>query len=183
MAREFQFPIMPEIRERWSPRAFSMAPVVRDDLMALLEAARYAPSCMNEQPWRFLVADDEVRLEKMRRVLNEGNRVWAGRAPVLLLVLSVKSFADGSGENRWHLFDAGTAWGFLSLEAQRRGLYTHAMSGFSVRRAREEFGIPEELDVIAAVAVGWPGDVTELSPELQAREFPQERVELSELLL
>ena len=183
MARDFQYDIMPEIKARWSPRAFSSDPVTREELMALIEAARYAPSCFNEQPWRFLIADDDVRLEKMRRVLTDSNREWAGKAPVLILVLSVKVFADKGSENRWHLFDAGTAWGFLSLEAQRRRLITHAMGGFSARRAREEFDIPEELDVITVIAVGHPGDLDGLSPANRALEFPQSRKAAEELLI
>lgn len=183
MAREFNYDIMPEIKARWSPRAFSAAPVAREELMALIEAARYAPSCFNEQPWRFLIADDDVRLEKMRRVLTDSNREWAGKVPTLILVLSVKTFAYNSNENRWHLFDAGTAWGFLSLEAQRRGLITHAMGGFSTKRAREEFEIPEELDVVTVIAVGHPGVIDGLSPSDREREFPQSRKAAEELLM
>ncbi|MHB8962308.1 MAG: nitroreductase family protein [Saccharofermentanales bacterium] len=183
MARDFQYDIMPEIKARWSPRAFSPDAVTRDDLMALIEAARYAPSCYNEQPWRFLIADDDSRLEKMRRVLTDSNREWAGKAPVLILVLSVKTFADKGNENRWHLFDAGTAWGFLSLEAHRRGLITHAMGGFSVRRAREEFDIADEMDIITVIAAGHPGDIDGLSPANRVREFPQSRKAAEELLI
>ncbi len=181
--RIFNYDIMPEIQERWSPRAFSDEKVSREEILALLEAARYAPSCFNEQPWRFRIADDEASLAKMRSVLTDSNREWASRAPVLILIAAVKTFEQNGAPNPWHTFDAGTAWGYLSLEAQRRGLITHAMGGFSKENARKAFDISEDLTIITVVAVGKYGDKGSLSKENQEREYPQARERIEDLLL
>jgi len=174
---------MKEIRERWSPRAFSDQAVSAEDLMALLEAARYAPSCSNEQPWRFVIANDEEKLAKMRAVLNEGNQEWANRAPVLILVAAEKTFLKSGKNNRWNCFDSGTAWGYLSLEAQRRGLITHGMGGFSVEKARETFKIADHYDIIAVIAIGYYGNIDQLSDFNKGRERPNTRKEIDELIL
>jgi len=183
MERRFNYDIMPEMMARWSPRAFDSSPLPRDEILAILEAARYAPSCFNEQPWRFIIADEEESLARMRGVLTPSNQEWASKAPVLILVVAKKTFELNGKDNYWHMFDAGTAWGYLSLEAQRRGLVTHAMGGFSRSGARAAFEIPEELDVIAVIAVGRYGDRNTLSEELQLREYPETRKEIEELLL
>ena len=183
MERVFNHEILTEIKERWSPRAFSNKAVAEEDLMALLEAARYAPSCNNEQPWRFLVAADKDKLARMRSVLDSGNQLWANRAPVLILIAAEKSFLKNGKSNRWNCFDAGTAWGYLSLEAQKRGLITHGMGGFSVEKAREEFKIPEKYEIITVLAVGYYGNKEQLSEYNQGREHPNTRKEITELYL
>lgn len=183
MERKFNYEIMTEIKKRWSPRAFSEKSVPEEDLMALLEAARYAPSCNNEQPWRFVVANEEDKLARMRGVLNPGNQKWANRAPVLILVAAEKNFLNDDSNNRWNCFDAGTAWGYLSLEAQRRGLISHGMGGFSVEKAREAFDIPDRYDIIAVMAVGYYGSKDQLSEFNQSREHPNTRKEIDEILL
>jgi len=183
MNRVFNHEIMPEIKSRWSPRAFSSKPVAREELMALLEAARYAPSCSNEQPWRFLITDDAEKLARMRSVLDEGNQGWANKAPVLILVTGKKSFEKSAKHNHWQMFDAGTAWGYLSIEAEGRGLVTHAMGGFDREKARREFSIPDDLEIITVIAVGYYGDKSELSDFNQKREQPQPRKEIEEILL
>ncbi len=183
MSRVFKHKIMPEIKRRWSPRAFSSKPVPTADLQALLEAACYAPSCSNEQPWRFLIADSSDKLARLRGVLDEGNQGWANKAPVLILVTSRKSFEKSGKSNHWQMFDAGTAWGYLSLEAERRGLITHAMGGFDREKARCEFSIPDDLEIITVIAVGYYGDKSELSEINQGREHPQPRTEVDEILL
>jgi nitroreductase len=183
MSREFNFEIMPEIKERWSPRAFDSKAVSRDELMALFEAARFAPSCFNEQPWRFIIADEEKQLLKMRGILAPSNQVWANKAPALILIASKKTFTLNGKENYWHMFDAGTAWGYFSLEAQRRGLITHAMGGFDREKAREEFDIPEDYTIIAVVAVGYYGKKDSLSDDLQSREHPDNRMEIKDFFI
>jgi nitroreductase len=182
MNRVFDYEILDLIQERWSPRAFSTDPIEKEDVMAVLEAARYAPSCFNEQPWRFIVAQEPEELSRMQGILTEDNREWAKYAPVLILILSKKTFELNGKENYWHMFDAGTSWGFLSLEAQRRGLITHAMGGFSRKRATEEYKIPEEYTVIAAVAMGRMGSQEHLSPRNREREKPGLRVPLNEVI-
>lgn len=181
--RTFHHDIMQEIKDRWSPRAFADSPVSKEEIEALLEAASYAPSCFNEQPWRFIVADGEPAISKMRGILSDSNRIWAGGAPVLILIVSMNTFSHNGKPNAWHTFDAGTAWGYLSLEAQRRGLITHAMAGFSKDGARKEFSIAEDIDIIALVAVGRYGDKSSLPQDLQEREYPQTREEIRDLLL
>ncbi len=183
MERKFNHELMTEIKERWSPRAFSDNPVPEEDLMALLEAARYAPSCSNEQPWRFVVAADQEKLARMREVLDSGNQKWANHAPVLILVAAEKKFLKKGTDNRWCCFDAGTAWGYLSLEAQRRGLITHGMGGFSVDKVRETFNISDRYEVIAVIAVGYYGNKDQLSEYNRDREHPGTRKEIEELLL
>lgn len=183
MGRKFNYEIMEEIKERWSPRAFDEATVEKDELMAVLEAASYAPSCFNEQPWRFVVGYSEDKLEKLRGILTPSNQAWANRAPVLVLIASKKKFEHNNKNNRWHEFDAGTAWGFMSLEAQRRGLITHAMGGFDKEKAHREFNISDDYDLIAVVAIGRYGDKNSLSQDLQERENPAARKSLDELIL
>ena len=183
MIRVINYEIMPEIKSRWSPRAFSSKPVSPSELKALLEAARYAPSCSNEQPWRFLIADNAEKLARLHSILDEGNQAWANKAPVLILVTSRKYFEKSGKTNHWQMFDTGTAWGYLSLEAERRGLITHAMGGFDREKAHREFSIPDDLEVITVIAVGYYGDKSELSKSNQQREHPQKRTEIDEILL
>ncbi len=183
MERQFKYDIMPEIKERWSMRAFSEEKISEDDIMAIIEAAKYAPSCFNEQPWRFIVADDDEKLEKMRGVLVESNQVWANAAPVLIAILSQKVFSYNGKDNFWNMFDTGTAWGYLSLEAHRRGLATHAMGGFSRSKLREVFGVSDNHEIICVVALGKPGNKESLSEALQKREKPDIRKETSDFLL
>ncbi len=183
MERSYSYEIMAEIKARWSPRAFSKKSVPREELLALLEAARYAPSCNNEQPWRFIIADNTEMLDKMRAVLNPGNREWADRAPLLILITAKKTNRKNGQGNYWHMFDAGTAWGFLSLEAQRRGLITHGMGGFNIEKARRDFNIPDDYSIITVVAVGYYGERNDLSEKDRRREHPNTRMEREELIL
>ncbi|MDW7671244.1 MAG: nitroreductase family protein [Bacillota bacterium] len=182
--RTFDYEILEEVKTRWSPRAFDPdLPVSKEDLLGVMEAARYAPSCFNEQPWRYIAAmRGETAYEKILDVLNETNREWAANAPVLMIIMSRKQFAKNGKENRWHLFDAGTSWGYLSLEAHRRGLHTHAMGGFSVDRTREAFEVDDDTAIIAAVALGYYGNKEDLSPELQKKEKPGLRKPTNEIL-
>lgn len=184
MPREFGHDIMSEIKNRWSPRAFdpSKKPE-REEILSIIEAARFSPSCFNEQPWRYLIADDGESLEKMRSVLTDSNRVWAGKAPVLILVLSKKVFDLDGSYNYWNMFDAGCSWGFLSLEATRRGMITHAMGGFNKNKVMEIFNIPDELSPLAVVAVGYYGKKEDLPVDLQEREHPETRKAIDEILL
>jgi nitroreductase len=182
MERVFKYDIMQEIKDRWSPRAYSEEMISKDDLYALLEAASFAPSCFNEQPWRFVLADDEQSIKKMRSILYSQNLKWAEKAPVLLLIAAKKTFSLDGEQNFWHMFDTGTAWGFLSLEAQKRGIMTHAMGGFSMSKARKLFKIPEDYEIITVVAIGRYGDISQLGDDLKQREHPDTRKDVSELI-
>jgi nitroreductase len=181
--RTFDYEVMDEIQQHWSPRAFdSQRAVPEEELMAVLEAARYAPSCFNEQPWRFIVAKTPQQRDQLASILSPSNKLWAEKAPVLLLILSKQLFARNGKPNRWHQFDAGTSWGYLLLEAQRRGIITHAMAGFNPDLAREIYAIPEDLTIITVVALGYYGNITDLDPELQTREHPSPRLSTDEIL-
>lgn len=179
MPRNFHYDILPQIKTRWSPRAFSAEKIPREDLLALIEAARYAPSCFNEQPWRFVIADTPESLGKFQSKLSDTNKLWATKAPVLIAVCSKKSFSMNGSDNFWHQFDTGTAWGFLSIEAERRGLYSHGMAGFDREGIAKIIGLPSDYEVMALIAVGKPGDRKDLSDEFIGKEEPGTRKEIA----
>ncbi|WP_315114779.1 nitroreductase family protein [uncultured Clostridium sp.] len=182
MNRFFNYDILEEVKERWSPRAFKKESLSKEDLLPLIEAARYAPSCFNEQPWKFLLMYKDEHLNMTRSILVDSNRLWADKAPAFILILSKNTFNLDGRENYWSKFDAGTAWGYLSLEAQRRGLITHAMGGFKKDLARETLNIPEEYDILAVVAVGHLGDkITLPTEDFISREEPGTRKPLEEV--
>ncbi|MEW6515451.1 MAG: nitroreductase family protein [candidate division FCPU426 bacterium] len=172
--------VQPLILDRWSPRAFLDRPIAERDLLGILEAAHWAPSCFNEQPWRFIVARTENDRRQLSACLTPQNQVWAGRAPVLLVVLSSPNFTETGKPNRWHAFDAGTAWGYLALEASARGLNAHAMGGFSQDKIRALYGVPEGWGIHAVVAVGHHGPKESLPEDLRDRELPSGRKPLNE---
>lgn len=182
MGRDFNYNIMYEIKERWSPRAISIRKIKEKDIWAILEAARYAPSCFNQQPWKFIVAIKDEELKNMRSILLNSNKVWADKAPVLITIISKKTFDMNGKDNYWHGFDTGASWAYLSLEAQRRGLATHAMGGFKREEAKKLLNIPDEYEIMAVVALGIIGDKESLPKDLQEREMPGERKELSHIV-
>jgi nitroreductase len=179
-------PIHELIRMRWSPRAFAATPVTPEVLRSLFEAARWAPSSNNEQPWSYIVAiqDDKVNFDKIAGVLGESNAVWAANAPMLAIAVARLTFAKNNAPNRSAQYDVGGATALLSLEATSRGLFVHQMAGFDREKAREVFGIPAEYEALAVLAIGYPGDPASLSEKLQARELaPRTRKPLSEFLM
>lgn len=173
--------INPQFLTRWSPRSFTDQEVTEDVLLSLFEAARWAPSGSNMQPWRFIIARTPEQRAKFHNFIMPGNREWCEKAPVLTLVISYTKTSRG-GDNPSHAFDAGTAWGYLALEANNQGLVTHAMGGFDRNQAREALQIPEEYDIHAVIAIGYRGPVNALDEKFQEREIPSGRRELSELL-
>lgn len=180
------FPVHELIRERWSPRAFSDKPVPQDILRAIFEAARWAPSSNNEQPWAYIVAarDDKDSFEKMLGVLVEFNAKWARSAPVLALAVSELAFAKNNVPNRNAQYDTGAASALLSVEATARGLAVHQMAGFDPDKARQVFGIPAGWEAIAALAIGYPGDPASLPPPLKDREMaPRTRKPIAEFVM
>jgi nitroreductase len=179
-------PIHELIRNRWSPRAFADKPIPPDVLRSLFEAARWAPSSNNEQPWAFLVAakDDRENFEKMLGVLVEFNAGWAKKAPVLALAVAQLSFAKNNTPNRNAQYDTGAAAAWLSVEATARGLFVHQMAGFDPEKACQVFAIPAGWDPLAALAIGYPGDPGSLPQRLQERELaPRTRKPLSEIVM
>lgn len=173
--RKSEYDIDSIFLERWSPRSFSTEEVEEEVLMSVFEAARWAPSANNMQPWRFIIARTKEDRERFYPFIMEGNRLWCEKAPVLVLIVSDKEDAS-------HAFDTGAAWGFMSLQAKKKGLITHAMTGFDKEKAREVLNVPEQFDIQALVAIGYQ-DKKELLPEqLQEREQPSTREPLSTFL-
>ena len=164
--------------ERWSPRAFQEKEIPESILMSVFEAAKWAPSANNFQPWRFIIARSKSDLETFHSFINPGNRVWCEKAPVLTVIIS-KKITD-KGVSASHAFDAGAAWGYLALEASRKGLITHAMGGFDRQKAREVLQVPDEYDLHCVIAIGYQGDATQLPENVQEREKPSSRRPLKE---
>jgi nitroreductase len=162
--------------DRWSPRAFLPDPIPEPELRALFEAARWAPSCGNEQPWLFLYARTPEDRERFATALTPRNREWAPHAPLLMFALARRSFAGSGKPNRTAPFDTGAAWMALALQARRLGLHAHGMAGFDMEKAYEVLGAPrEEYEIIAAIAVGRRGGAAQLSERDAARETPSTR--------
>jgi nitroreductase len=171
---------------RWSPRAFTGESIDEATLLSFFEAARWAPSAYNSQPWRFLYARRETpNWERYLGLLNEFNRGWAQHASALVIVASKTTFtAPGATEESpalWHTFDTGAAWAHLALQASISGYHTHGMAGFDQELTRKELKVPEGYDLHAAVAIGKLGDKATLAEYLQARETPSPRLPLSKL--
>ena len=164
--------IHPLIRDRWSPRAFTDRSIEPPTLASLLEAARWAASSFNEQPWRFLIArrEDREGFERILSCLSEKNRVWAQHAAVLGLVAVKTTFTRNDQPNRFAHHDAGAALAQLTLQATALGLAVHQMAGYSVDAARERLGIPDGFEPDAAFAIGEPGAVERLPDDLRERE-------------
>lgn len=179
--RQSSYDIDPIFLERWSPRSYSDKEVPDEDLYSIFEAARWAPSAANVQPWRFIIAKTKEEREKFYPFIMEGNRLWCEKAPVLAVLISNMVTAKGQ-PNGSHAFDAGTAWGYLALEAKKKGLATHAMGGFYEAKAKENLSIPEEYAVNAVISIGYQGEKETLTETLQEREMPSDRRPLSETL-
>lgn len=157
------------IRSRWSPRSLDGREISEKTLRALLEAARWAPSSMNEQPWRFLVATkaDPEGFNRLLNVLVPANQEWAKNASALILSAAKRTFGAGESVNHHGLHDTGIATGFLMLQATAMGLYAHAMAGLDYERARTELKIPGGYDIGAAIAIGYLASPDKLTNERQ----------------
>jgi nitroreductase len=172
------------LAERWSGRAYDPdRPVERNKLLALLEAARWAPSCFGDQPWRYLIWERLAEPERWRRAfdcLTEGNRRWAFRAPILMLACADSRFSDGR-PNRWGPYDTGAASMSLAIEATALGLMVHQMGGFDAGKIRAEFAIPERYECMAMMTVGYQLPEDRIPDELKEREYaPRSRRPLAE---
>ncbi len=169
---EVSVPILDAIARRWSPVGFAGRPVPPEALRACLEAARWAPSCFNEQPWVFLVArKGEAAYERLFGTLSERNRAWAGAAPVLLLAVARERFTKNGNPNRHAQYDTGQAMAMLLVQATALGLHAHQMAGFDAAASAEVFGIPEDATPMAVLALGYLGEVADLPDALREREL------------
>lgn len=167
--------------ERWSPRAFDPTPIDQETLATLFEAARWAPSCFNAQPWLFLYAHTEAERDRFCGLLAASNQVWAKNAPVLAFALARKDFAYNGKPNRHAMFDTGAAWMSLTLQARMLGLYTHGMAGIDIDAIRKELGVPDSYEVICGIAIGRIGDPATLPDDKRAVEQPNGRKPLAEV--
>jgi nitroreductase len=172
------------ILRRWSPRAFSDKEVSAQELKTLFEAARWASSSSNEQPWRFLVGrrGDET-YQKIFNALVDFNQSWARSAPVLVLSVAKKTFTGKPAPNRFHLHDTGAATAIFALQATANGLHTHSMAGFDAEQIRASFAIPSEYEIGAVTALGYFGDPGGLPEHLHKMEVaPRQRKPLEEFV-
>jgi nitroreductase len=171
-------PILKLLAERWSPYGFEDRPVPEADLRSLFEAARWAASSYNEQPWNYLVAtrEDSPEFERLLSCLVEANQAWAKAAPVLALGVVSLQFAKNKQDNRAAVHDLGLAAGNLSVEATARGLSVHQMIGILPDKAREIYQIPEHFEAWTAMAIGYKADPARLADALRERDLaPRQR--------
>jgi nitroreductase len=178
-------PIHELLAERWSPYAFADRPVSAADLRSLFEAARWAASSYNEQPWRYIVASKEepAEFERLLSCLTEGNQVWAKAAPVLAIGCTGLKFALNGKPNAAAQHDLGLASAGLTLEAAARGLFVHQMIGIVPDRVRELYGVPDDFLPLTGLAIGYLGDVNDLPENLRPRDLSErKRKPLSEIV-
>ena len=166
-----QHSILPEIANRWSPVIFSEQPVPDEVLLQLFEAARWAASSSNEQPWSFVVAtrQEPEQFAKFAACLHAGN-AWARKAPVLALSVARMTLAGSNQPNRYAFHDTGMAVGNLLAQATALGLFVHQMGGFDVEKARIDLGLPAQHDPVAMMAIGYYGEATQADAGLRDRE-------------
>ncbi|MDR4493381.1 MAG: nitroreductase family protein [Nitrospirales bacterium] len=173
-----QFPIHDLLKTRWSPRAFSSQPIEPENIQSLFEAARWASSCFNEQPWHFLLAtiDTPAAHRQMVSCLVEGNQAWAKHAPLLVLTVAKIAFAHNGKPNRHAFHDIGLAVGNLVVQATAQGLVVHQMAGILPDRIKSIYAVPEGFEPLTGLAIGYSGDPNSLPEPLRTRELaPRER--------
>ena len=177
------FDIHPIIKKRWSPRAFQSTPIQKETVQRLLEAARWAPSSFNEQPWRFMVGfKGDDTWQKIHDTMVEFNQQWAGNAPVLIMAIGNKISSKGK-TNAVYQYDVGQSMAYLTFQATEEGLATHQMGGFSKEKAIELFGLPEDHEPIALIAIGRQDKPGALSPDFEKMEkSPRVRKPFDELV-
>jgi len=175
--------ISPIFINRWSPRAMSGGEISREELMRLFEAARWAPSSMNNQPWRFLYAlRSTAHWDKFFGLLTPGNKVWCKNAAMLAVVVSKTTFDFNGKPARTHSYDSGAAWVSFALQGSFLGFVVHGMQGFDYDRAKSELNVTDEFQVEAMIAVGRSGKKEDLPPSVREREFPSSRKKLEEIV-
>lgn len=177
-------PLNELIKQRWSPRAFSAKSVEKEKIKSILEAARWAPSAFNEQPWRFIVGEKGgSTYDSILSTLVDWNILWAGNAPVLILNIAKKTFTHNAKPNVTFKYDLGQAVGLMITEAVDKGLYTHQMSGFDADKAAELFNIPDDFQAVSVTALGYYGNADELPKDMAEMETkPRERKEFKDVV-
>lgn len=185
--REPSHPVHPLFVNRWSRRAFSGEGISREQLYSLFEAARWAPSANNAQPWRFIYAlNGTVEWAQLHQLLNENNQRWSAKAAALVILVSktvhLRRDATEASPLRSHSLDSGAAWASLAFQAELSGWRTHAIGGFDRERARQSLEIPPEFQVEVAIAIGRQADPVTLPDDMRAREVPNQRRPLHEIV-
>lgn len=181
--RNPEYPVERLLINRWSPRAMSGAPMDHATLMQLFEAARWAPSSFNNQPWRFIYAHRDTQAwGRLFHLMVEFNQSWAQNASALIVLISRDTFEKTGKPSRTSSFDTGSAWENLAIQATAMGLVAHAMEGFSYKKARSELNMPEGYTVECMIAVGYPADKEILPDETAEREEPSGRKSLDEIV-
>ena len=180
-----EHPVNDLIRRRWSPRSFLPKPVETAKLLSILEAARWAPSSYNEQPWSFLIAraEEPEQFAKLLGCLVEANQAWAKAAAVLMISVARKTSAHSGKPNRCAIHDVGLASENMTLEAVEQGLLTHGMGGIDLEKIRQVYGLPENYEAVAGWAIGYGGEPDALEGKLkEAEEAPRARKPLAEFV-
>ncbi len=176
--------ISPLIIDRWSPRAMSGETISDEELMDLFEAARWAPSSYNNQPWRFLYAKRDTSLWPLfHNLMIDFNKQWTQNAAVIAVVVSAKNFEHNGKFSRTHSFDTGAAWMALALEGSARGLVVHGMEGFDYDKAKKDLDIPDDHQVEAMIAIGKHASPQILPEEIRKRETPSTRKEVKTFVI
>ena len=182
--RKPEYEINPLILSRWSPRSIKDENISNDELMSLFEAAKWAPSSRNGQPWRFIYAKKNTeQWNNFFNFLTDSNKTWCKNAQVLIVIISRKNFEQDNLFSRNHSFDTGAAWENLALEATNKGLIAHPMGGFDVDKARKVLEIPDDYEIEIMVAIGKRGAKENLPENLQQREFPNLRKPLKDIIM
>jgi nitroreductase len=167
---------------RFSPRALSGEVLKEETILTVLEAARFAPSAFNEQPWRFIYSlQNDKAWQDIFNCLVDFNKSWAMKSAALIIILAKNNFSHNNKNNQTAQFDTGAAWQNLALQARALGLVAHGMSGFDYDKIKESFKISDDYTVIAIVALGLPGDINDLSEELREKEKPSNRHEVEKI--
>jgi nitroreductase len=180
--RKAEHPIEPFFLERWSPRAFSEALLSDAEIMTLFEAARWAPSSYNAQPWRMLYAKRGTpEWNTFLGLMVEFNQSWTQKASLLVVFISRKKFEHNGEAAPTHSFDTGSAWMSMALQASVKGWVAHGMQGFDYDKARKVLNVPEDYAVEAMAAFGKPGRSEELPEKLRLREYPSSRKPLEQI--
>lgn len=183
MDRKSDYKILDVILNRWSPRAMAGEPISDEQLMILFEAARWAPSSYNNQPWHFIYAKrDTQQWDLLFNLMVPFNQGWAQDAAVLMVLVSRKLFFFNNKPSRTHSFDAGASVENLAIQASAMGLVCHAIEGFDYDRAKKDLAVPDDYTVEVMIAVGKPGPLEKLSQELQEREKPSGRKKVARII-
>lgn len=181
--REVEFEIDPIFIGRWSPRAMSGEKIESKKLMKIFEAARWAPSCYNNQSWRFVyVEKDSERWDDFFEKLSDFNQEWAKNASALVVIISKTTFDHNNEYSKTHSFDVGAAWENMALQGSEMDLVVHGMAGFDYDKMEEMLGLSKGYEIEAMAAVGKHGKEEQLPEEMREKETPSDRKEISEIV-